>query len=491
GLLCELEPSFGEFGVYDLVITDTGAGDVLCSLTTIKEPVNIYLPLLICILGLIFLWVVCSASSYFWSKLKNQCLDASSPGNTQPAPGSPDDKDIARPPQRQRLKSLDTFRGISIVLMIFVNDGAGGYWFLEHVTWNGLQVADLLFPWFMWIMGVCVPISIKSQLKKNVPRLKILTGVIRRACILFLLGLIINSLGGTTLETMRIFGVLQRFGVVYFVIATLSICFTSQTYGIPKGPVVAACQDIIVLIPQWLIIILIIGAHYAIVFHLEVPGCPMGYLGPGGIQDNGDFRRCVGGATGYVDRMILGVNHMYQNPTENEVYKSGAFEPEGIVGCLLSVFQVFLGVQAGTTLTFYQEWKDRLKHWLAWGTASGIIGAILCLASKEEGWIPVNKNLWSLSFVLVTSSFAFFLLSACYFLIDVKFWWSGKPFFYPGMNATIMFVGHEVAYNLFPWHWSVGAMNTHFMQLIEALWGTGLWILVAIWLYHIKFFLSL
>ncbi|KAJ9576569.1 hypothetical protein L9F63_025533, partial [Diploptera punctata] len=240
------------------------------------------------------------------------------------------------------------------------------------------------------------------------------------------------------------------------------------------GPVVAACQDIIVLIPQWLIIILIIGAHYAIVFHLEVPGCPMGYLGPGGIQDNGDFRRCVGGATGYVDRMILGVNHMYQNPTENEVYKSGAFEPEGIVGCLLSVFQVFLGVQAGTTLTFYQEWKDRLKHWLAWGTASGIIGAILCLASKEEGWIPVNKNLWSLSFVLVTSSFAFFLLSACYFLIDVKFWWSGKPFFYPGMNATIMFVGHEVAYNLFPWHWSVGAMNTHFMQLIEALWGTGL-----------------
>ncbi|PSN35838.1 hypothetical protein C0J52_15490 [Blattella germanica] len=423
GLICELEPEFGEFGVYDLTI---GKDD--CHITTVREPVNIYLPLLICALGLALIWVICSLVSFLISKWIRHRKTIILPTSSQQTPPTTENKEIGRPsaPQRQRLKSLDTFRGISIVLMIFVNDGAGGYWFLEHAPWNGLQIADVLFPWFMWIMGVCIPISIKSQLKKNVPRSTMMVAVIRRACILFLLGLILNSLGGSKLETLRIFGVLQR-----------------------------------------------------------------GYLGPGGIQDNGQFEHCIGGATGYVDRMVLGKDHIYQYPTADEIYQAGPFDPEGIVGCLLSIFQVFLGVQAGTTLSFFREWKQRIKRWLIWGTITGIVAAILCLASKEDGWIPVNKNLWSLSFVLVTSSFAFFLLAACYFLIDVKGWWGGTPFFYPGMNATIMYVGHSVASQMFPWHWSIGYMNTHFMQLVESLWGTGLWILVALWLYHIKFFLSL
>jgi hypothetical protein len=65
-----------------------------------------------------------------------------------------------------------------------------------------------------------------------------------------------------------------------------------------------------------------------------------------------------------------------------------------VAGCLLSVFQVFLGVQAGTTLSFYSNWKGRVTRWIVWGTVTGVLAGILCLASKEEGWIPVNKNLW-------------------------------------------------------------------------------------------------
>ncbi|KAJ4441630.1 hypothetical protein ANN_11488, partial [Periplaneta americana] len=330
---------------------------------------------------------------------------------------------------------------ISIVLMIFVNDGAGGYWFLEHATWNGLQIADVLFPWFMWIMGVCIPISIKSQLKKGVPRFSMFINVVRRACILFLLGLILNSSWGAKLETLRVFGVLQRFGIVYLVVATLSICFTCRSYKTyEESSFMANIQDILVLLPQWIVIIGIVAGHCFLTFYLEVPGCPTGYLGPGGIQDDARYRDCIGGATGYVDRLILGEKHIYQHPTASEVYHSGPFDPEGIMGCLLSVFQVFLGVQAGTTLSFHREWKDRVIRWIAWGTASGAAGTLLCFASKEEGWIPVNKNLWSLSFVLVTTCFAFYLLSACYLLIDVKRWWNGSPFFYPGQKIFVPFL---------------------------------------------------
>lgn len=80
-------------------------------------------------------------------------------------------------PRKTRLQSLDTFRGIAIMLMIFVNSGGGHYWWIEHATWNGLHVADLVFPWFLFIMGVCIPISLRSQVSRNIPRKTILANV--------------------------------------------------------------------------------------------------------------------------------------------------------------------------------------------------------------------------------------------------------------------------------------------------------------------------
>ena len=78
---------------------------------------------------------------------------------------------------KKRLQSLDTFRGIAIMLMIFVNSGGGHFWWIEHATWNGLHVADLVFPWFLFIMGVCVPISLRGQLNRNVPKRTILSSI--------------------------------------------------------------------------------------------------------------------------------------------------------------------------------------------------------------------------------------------------------------------------------------------------------------------------
>ena len=96
--------------------------------------------------------------------------------------------------------------------------------------------------------------------------------------------------------------------------------------------------------------------------------------------------------------------------------------------------------------------RARLVRWAAWSVLTGGLGALLCGASQDGGWVPLNKNLWSISFVLVTSSFAFILLAFLYVLIDLKRWWKGQPFFYAGMNSILLYCGHQIGSQLFTRH---------------------------------------
>lgn len=111
--------------------------------------------------------------------------------------------------------------------------------------------------------------------------------------------------------------------------------------------------------------------------------------------------------------------------------------------------------------------------------------------SREGGVIPINKNLWSLSFVLVTSSLAFCLLTILYLVIDIRKLWSGFPFEECGKNAIAMYIGHTVFHKMLPWHWKVGRMNSHFLLLLEAVWNTSLWVMIAVYLDSIKWYYSL
>ncbi|KAK8754056.1 hypothetical protein OTU49_009163 [Cherax quadricarinatus] len=398
--------------------------------------------------------------------------------NTTPPPAAP----------KPRLKSLDTFRGMSIVIMIFVNYGAGNYWFLEHATWNGLQVADLVFPWFMWIMGVCIPMGLRSALRRQTPKPKIFFRILKRSIKLFVLGIILNSLGGWIwLDKYRVPGVLQRFAITYLVTAGVALALSPDKPPQYQSDAGIAMSDVVQILPQWVVHLLILAVHTLITFLLPVPGCPTGYLGPGGVallQDNTSSPECVGGAAGEVDRWLLTSQHIYQNPTAKEVYGSAAFDPEGVLGSLTSIFQVFLGLQAGMVLQAHQSHHGRACRWLLWCVLLGAVGAALCNASINDGVIPVNKNLWSLSFVMVTSCFAYFLLAVCYLLVDVWGVWSGAPFYQAGMNSIFLYVGHNVAYNIFPWHYAVGLMHTHLATLTETLWGTTLWVIIALYLHH-------
>ncbi|KAK4325054.1 hypothetical protein Pmani_004364 [Petrolisthes manimaculis] len=496
--VCRVEGSrLGEFGVYQLNLTR----QLQCHFHTLKDPVFEYGAIVIAFavyasVGL-GAWAVLALYKHLLKNYQRRRdsdtqvtaihLDTST--NTV---NSNQDNSTVKPSAKPRLRSLDTFRGISIVVMIFVNYGAGQYWFLEHATWHGLQVADLVFPWFLWIMGVCIPMGLRSALRKNIPKTTIFFRIFKRSIKLFLLGIILNSLGGWIwLDRYRVPGVLQRFAICYLVTATVALAFTPKEPPQYQSDVGIAMSDVLQLLPQWIFHLLLLATHTLITFLLPVPGCPTGYQGPGGVsllQNGTSSPHCIGGAAGEVDRWILTSSHIYQNPTAKAVYGSAAFDPEGVLGSLTSIFQVFLGLQAGLTLQVHTSHRGRLVRWMAWGLLLGAVGAALCGASQNDGAIPVNKNLWSLSFVMVTSCFAFILLSLCYLLVDVWGGWSGAPFFQAGMNSIVLYVGHNVTGNMFPWSYSVGLMNTHLALLVECLWGTSLWVIIALYLHYKKKF---
>lgn len=199
---------------------------------------------------------------------------------------------------------------------------------------------------------------------------------------------------------------------------------------------------------------------------------------------------CTGGATGYIDHMILGENHIYQWGKARSTYDALPFDPEGLFGCLLTVVHVFFGLQAGHTLMVHTEWKARVKRWLCWGIVTGLVGGALCEFSLDDGLIPINKNMWSLSYVLVTSGLAFVLLSVCYFLIDVRALWSGTPLIYAGMNAILIYIGHEILHQILPFRWRIGLMNTHFVLLIQNAWNAMIWMFIAYYLHCKKLYFS-
>ncbi|KAL1139524.1 hypothetical protein AAG570_006507 [Ranatra chinensis] len=364
--------------------------------------------------------------------------------------------------------------------MLFVNYGGGRYWIFEHTTWNGLNIADIVFPWFAWIMGVCITLSVRSQLRNCSSRWQVFTHSFHRCLVLISLGLILNSKTTNDLSKLRIPGVLQRLGFSYFIVTWLECLFMRPQNAIVRW--LTVFQDIISSWVQWLVMLVIVGIHFLLTLYLPAGNCPPGYLGPGGLHDHGKFSHCTGGATGYIDRMIFGPNHLYINSTPVKTYETTVpFDPEGILGLLTTSFTVFLGVQAGRILSHYSCSKARIQRWLVWSLICGILGGCLCGWTTEGGLIPINKNLWSLSFVFVTASLAFLALTVLFIIIEHLQWWSGAPFQQCGKNSIFIYVVSQLVKDMLPWTWKpFGDGSSHTEFLIMDSWATSLWILIAV-----------
>ncbi|CAF1042345.1 unnamed protein product [Rotaria sordida] len=400
----------------------------------------------------------------------------------------------------KRLQSLDAFRGLSLMVMIFVNYGGGGYWFFNHSVWNGLTLADLVFPWFVWMMGVSIVLSQRSLLKKKVRKLSILLKICRRTVMLFLFGLILQGGHGRP-EDLRILGVLQRLALCYFFTAILVLIFDTfeDEYNSSQWPTgvnvyrpirTELSNTILQFWPQWLCIHLIGVSWILVTFVPKLSNCPRGYVGPGGKHEHGRYINCTGGIAGYLDRVILGSSHILNDPTCKVIYKTQIpYDPEGLLGILTGIVLCYLGVHAGHTFIYSTRVRRVCAHWIASGFICGFLGLLLSKGGHSDSWIPINKNLWSLSFIFILASLAFIILTILYLLVDVFKLFTGEPWLWLGMNSIVLYVAHEVCSQSFPVQFEV--TGTHPKLLALHVYGALFWTLIAGIMYYKKIFIAI
>ncbi|XP_023288330.1 heparan-alpha-glucosaminide N-acetyltransferase [Orussus abietinus] len=481
---CHTTFSFVQYGHYGWNITDRSCS----SIYTLAEPVNPYLPILMTLIVL----ATCAILGTLARVLTVKCRALLQRKFLRETENSQNDREWLQPANlaeplvmvsktKNRMHVIDAFRGITILLMVFVNNGGGSYRIFQHSPWNGLTIADLVLPWFAWIMGLTLSMSLHTQFRVTVPRTKIILKTVRRMMILILLGLVINSIKTPPIKHLRFPGILQLLAISYCICVILEVLFAQTQRNYHFGRLMFL-QDILNNWIQWLIILTIVAIHTLITFLLPVPNCPTGYLGPGGYHLYGKYANCTGGAAGYIDRFIFG-NHIYNN-THNPVYGPVLpHDPEGMMNTMSAILFVYFGVQAYKIVISHPQNKAMLFRWLLWSFTLGIIAGILSNFSKEEGVIPVNKNMMSLSFVLATSSLAFFIYAILWFVIMHRQFWTGAPFIYAGANSIFIYVGHYLTMDLFPWYWEVNSVPTHSSVLAMNLWSTTLWGIIAYGLY--------
>lgn len=495
-----LEEHFREYGKYIFMVGNY-SGKFNAKYTIENDPINTYVPFIVfmsILVGLAILWPCCKwlrrvykrykgiETTYFMEMQEwDNKIESLSRRNTN----TDVKKETDNKPKSKRLRSLDTFRGIAIILMIFVNYSGGHYYFIDHAVWNGLTVADLVFPWFIFIMGTSINLSYKSFIKRGDSIWTAFMQILFRSVKLFIIGLVLNL--GQNLPTWRIPGVLQRFGVCYFVIGTLNLLTTPSEITLNRWKTyttMSIFRDVFPFWIQWIFIFGIIAAHTSITFLLHVPGCPKGYLGPGGLAEHGKYFNCTGGAAGYIDAVLLTNKHTYGNPTCKEIYRTNQhFDPEGLLGFLTSIVLTFFGLQAGRILFAYDIHSSRIKRWVIWTVFTGVLAIGLTLGTQDEGIIPINKNLWSISFVLATASTSYLLFICCYVACDVYRVWNGSPFFFCGMNAIFLYVVHYLIPFRVYWHENP---QSHASYLFVASVNTAIWIVWAFSLYKKKLFFT-
>lgn len=302
-----------------------------------------------------------------------------------------------------RLLSLDVFRGLTVAAMILVNNPgswANIYAPLKHAEWHGCTPTDLIFPFFLFIVGVSISYALGSK-KGYMSHSKLIITALKRALILFGLGLFLNLFPKVFTEpmeafqTVRIPGVLQRIAVVFFITAVIFIKTNPKT--------------------QLRLLIGILIAYWAMMTLIPVPG--VGYA-------NLEKETNLGA---WLDRSILTEAHLWRS--------AKTWDPEGILSTLPAIATGLFGVLVGSWL----KRKDREESVkISWMFSTGILAVILGLI--WDLCFPINKALWTSSFVLYAGGLATIGLALCYWLIDAQGYKKGtKPFVVYGVNAITVF----------------------------------------------------
>ena len=297
-----------------------------------------------------------------------------------------------------RLRSLDAFRGFTIAAMILVNNpGSWGHVFpaLLHAPWHGWTPTDLIFPFFLFIVGVAIPFSTEKRMDRGTPRARLVLQMLRRSAILVGLGFFLAAFPFFDLGALRLPGVLQRIGIVYLVVGAATLWFTRREL-------------------RWLAAVCLVGFH-AVIRFVPAPGGVAGDLEPGT------------NLAAWLDRTLLGAN-LYQ----------GTWDPEGVLSTVPAIATAVIGVFAGKWLYRSGSDEDRTTGLLASGFA--LLGA----GWVWSFWLPINKNLWTSSYVLFTAGIALSCLALFVLVMDradapPSRW--ARPLEALGRNAITVFVG--------------------------------------------------
>jgi len=330
-------------------------------------------------------------------------------------------------------------------------------------------------------------IAFYSLEKKKAVTWQVMYKVVRRFVILFGLGLFLNN--GFNYTHWRITGVLQRLAVAYLVCAVIVWCVPH----LPVSPKPGYFEDITNHKWEWLVILILQMIWVLVTYLFDVPGCGRGYLGPGGIGDTGDYQNCTGGAAGYIDLKIFGLDHIYQDPTCKSVYKTGAFDPEGFLGYFTAILMTYTGLQAGRIILYYKEHSQRIARFWIWAILTGAIAVGLTGGTRNDGVMPINWNLWTLSGVIAQTSTGFLCLIGLYYIIDVKHIWNGSPFIYPGMNSIAVYTLADWIAHYFPLEYKLteDQLKDHNAFLVMNIIATGTLILISYYMYSVDMFIKI
>ena len=508
---------FGENATYSLKIDYNNQSKTFaCKLETLVPGQDIYAPLIISLSTLIGIGALHALAQFIYTKYYLIRLEQRSMNNIVNSDFGETVEDnaesgsarVTKPKSSSsRMKSVDVLRGMCLAIMMFVNFGAGGYSILDHSVWNGLNLADFVFPCFIFIMGISIPLAFKSVANKQGAGIKItsiLFRIFKRSLLLFAFGLYTSNNYHTLINGLRIMGVLQRFSISYLVCAMIELFYfrmNNYTYADTTDTEYLRLSDSkililkntfkeIILYPvQWLTAMLLTVLWLLLTFLLPVENCPTGYLGPGGLYQNASHSNCTGGAAGLIDRMVLGESHVYHSPTCREIYQTQVpYDPEGLLGCLTSAVLTYLGVATGHIIMHYKNPKHRICKFLVYSVLYGLIAGVLCKFSRDEGWIPVNKNLWSLSFILAIASISLLALVVLYIVIDLAQVYSGTPFLYLGRNSISIYICHGKLSGGVP---VVFSKTMHPILLLYSFYWITIWTLLAFIMNKKKVFFSL
>lgn len=284
----------------------------------------------------------------------------------------------------KRLVSIDLLRGMTVMLMIFVNNGAGDSIFstLQHSKWNGMTLADCVFPSFIFIMGMSTYLSLRKfnfQWSKTVAK-----KITKRGALLFLIGIAINwfdmALDGRPLDFghLRIWGVMQRLGIVYFLTAAVVLSLPVRKEGSMRG------------------------AHYTITIIIGglIAYSALLLIGNGYGNEADSFN-----IISYVDNSLFGWDHLY--------HKSPV-DPEGLVSTFSATLQCLLGF----VVMEYLAKASTIKNKITILSFVALAGLIVGLALTP--WLPLNKRIWSTSYVLVTTGISTAVLALLITIVDRK-----------------------------------------------------------------------